>query len=134
MERLIYIDEHAISIDATRAQAWSALLRVLCRDPADPGTLRFGRLDEVIPRQRLTLNGRHLCFANYRLVFEFDPESDTQNVRLRVRTWATFFGLRGQVFRTLAVGGGAHQFVVRRMLRSVKSAAVQTDSGSKAVR
>lgn len=128
MERMIYIDEHAISIVANRAEAWSALLRVLCRDPADPATLRFGSLEEATARERLTLNGRHLCFANYRLVFDFAPESDTRNVRLRVRTWATFFGLRGQVFRMLAVGGGAHQFVVRRMLRSVKNAAVQPDS------
>jgi hypothetical protein len=134
MERMIYIDEHAIAIDATRAEAWSALLRVLCRDPADPATLRFGSLDEATPQERLAVDGRHLCFANYRLVFDFDPESDAQGVRLRVRTWATFFGLRGQLFRTFAIGGGAHQFVVRRMLRSVKSAAVQSDSGSRAVR
>jgi hypothetical protein len=131
MERMIYIDEHAISLDASRAEAWSALLRVLCPDPEDPATLRFGRLEQAIPRERLILNGRHLCFANYRLLFEFDPEGDTQDVRLRVRTWATFFGLRGQVFRVLAVGGGAHRCVVRRMLRTVKSAAAQSDSDAK---
>ncbi len=130
---MIYIDEHAIPLDAPRAEAWSALLRVLCRDPADPATLRFGRLEQAIPQERLILTGRHLCFANYRLVFEFDPEGDAQNVRLRVRTWATFFGLRGQVFRVLAVGGGAHQFVVRRMLRTVKSAAARSDSDAKTV-
>ena len=131
---MIYIDEHAISLDVPRAEAWSALLRVLCRDPADPATLRFGRLEQAMARERLILNGRHLCFANYRLVFEFDPEGDSQNVRLRVRTWATFFGLHGQVFRMLAIGGGAHQFVVRRMLRTVKSAAAQSASDAEAVR
>jgi hypothetical protein len=94
MERLSYIDEQAISVDASVAETWSALLRVLCRDPADPATVQVGRLDEVIPQQRLAVNGRHLCFAVYRLVFELEPTSDSDGVRLRMRTWAAFPGVR----------------------------------------
>jgi hypothetical protein len=123
MERLSYIDEHAISVDASVAETWSALLRVLCRDPADPATVQVGKLDEAIPDQRLALTGRHLCFAVYRLVFELDPESDSDGVRLRVRTWAAFPGARGRLFRAVAIGTGAHRFVVRRMLKRIAAAA-----------
>ena len=123
MERLSYIDEHAISVDASVAETWSALLRVLCRDPADPATVQVGKLDDAIPQQRLTVNGRHLCFAVYRLVFELDPKADSGGVRLRVLTWAAFPGVRGKLFRALAIGAGAHRFVVRRMLNRIAAAA-----------
>ena len=119
MEQLSYIDQHAISVDASVADTWSALLRVLCRDPADPATVRVGKLDEAIPQQRLTVNGRHLCFAVYRLVFELDPKADSGGVRLRALTWAAFPGVRGKVFRALAIEAGAHRFVVRRMLKHI---------------
>jgi hypothetical protein len=123
MERLSYIDEHAISVDATVAETWSALLRVLCRDPADPSTVQVGKLDEAIPQQRLAVTGRHLCFAVYRLVFELDPKSESDEVRLRVLTWAAFFGMRGKLFRALAIDAGAHRFVVRRMLQRIAAQA-----------
>jgi hypothetical protein len=123
MEQLSYIDEHAISVDASVAETWSALLRVLCRDPSDPATVQVGRLDEVIPQQRLAVKGRHLCFAVYRLVFELDPKGDSDGVRLRVLTWAAFPGVRGRLFRALAIGAGAHRFVVRRMLKHIAAAA-----------
>jgi hypothetical protein len=123
MERLSYIDEHAISVDASVAETWSALLRVLCRDPADPATVQVGKLDEAIRHQRLALNGRHLCFAVYRLVFELDPKSDSDGVRLRALTWAAFPGVRGKLFRAVAIGSGAHRFVVRRMLKHIAAQA-----------
>ena len=54
MERLPYIDEHAITIDADRADTWSALLRVMCRDPHDATTVPFGFvLDEARAPERL---------------------------------------------------------------------------------
>ncbi|OBB92495.1 hypothetical protein A5782_13550 [Mycobacterium sp. 852002-40037_SCH5390672] len=72
MERLPYIDEHAITIVANRADTWSALLRVMCRDPHDPSTVPIGfRLDEARPPARFALKGRH-WFAVYRWVFELD--------------------------------------------------------------
>jgi hypothetical protein len=123
MERLSYIDEHAISVDASVAETWSTLLRVLCRDPADPTTVQFGKLDEAIPQQRLAVRGRHLCFAVYLLVFELDPNGDSDGVRLRALTWAAFPGMRGKLFRVLAIGAGAHRFVVRRMLKRIAAQA-----------
>ncbi len=113
MEQLSYIDEHTISVDASMAQTWSALLRVLRRD----------RADEAIPQQRLTVNGRHLCFAVYRLVFELDPDADSGGTRLRVLTWAAFPGVRGKLFRAFAIGAGAHRFVVRQMLKNIAAQA-----------
>jgi hypothetical protein len=94
MERLNYIDEHRISVDASVAETWSALLRVLCDDP-----------------------------AVYRLVFELDPKSDSDGVELRALIWAAFPGLRGMLFRMLAIEAGAHRFVVRRLLRRVAAVA-----------
>ena len=128
MERLLYIDEHAISVDAAAADTWSALLRVMCADSADPSTVRVGSLHEAIPQRRLALNGRHLCFADYRLVFEIDTEIDADEALLRARTWATFHGLRGQAFRALAIGGGVHRFVVRRILKQVVTQAHSLES------
>ncbi|MGB9307181.1 MAG: hypothetical protein WCB92_26895 [Mycobacterium sp.] len=121
MERLPYIDEHAISVDASAAESWSALLRVMCRDPGDPTTVPLGfTLDEATPPRRLALKGRHL-FAVYRLVFELDPGGE--GVRLRALTWAAFPGLRGKVYRALVIGTGAHRIVVRRMLNRIAATA-----------
>ena len=76
MERLPYIDEHAITIDANPAETWSALLRVMCRDPHDPSTVPIGFvLDEARYAERFALKGRH-PFAVYRWVFELDPLND----------------------------------------------------------
>ncbi len=121
MERLPYIDEHAISIDASAAQTWSALLRVMCRDPNDPATVPVGfKLEEATPPHRLTLKGRHL-FARYRLAFALEPSHG--RVRLRAVTWAAFPGLHGKVYRALVIGSGAHRVVVRRMLRHIAAVA-----------
>ncbi|OBK25809.1 hypothetical protein A5634_25960 [Mycobacterium asiaticum] len=117
MERLPYIDEHAIAIHASPDDTWSALLRKTCRDPADPTTVPVGfKLEEATAPRRLALKGRHL-FAIYRLVFELDPEP--HGVRLRALTFAAFPGLRGRMYRALVIGSGGHRVVVRRMLRRV---------------
>lgn len=121
MERLPYIDEHAISIHASTTETWSALLRKMCRNPADPTTVPTGfTLEEAAAPRRLALKGRHL-FAAYRLVFELDPEP--AGVRLRALTFANFPGLRGSVYRALVIGSGGHKIVVRRILRQVAAAA-----------
>jgi len=121
MERLPYIDEHAIWLRASAEEAWSALLHKMCRDPDDPTTVPLGfRLEEADAPHRLALKGRHL-FAVYRLVFELDPDGD--GVRLRALTWAAFPGLHGKVYRALVIGSGGHRIVVRRMLRRIADAA-----------
>lgn len=126
MERLSYIDEHAITIDANRADTWSALLRVMCRDPDEPATVPIGFiLDEALPPERFALKGRH-PFAVYRWVFELD-EQTRDRTRLRATTWAAFPGLRGRIYRGLVIGTGGHRVVVRWTLNRVARASEGAD-------
>lgn len=123
MERLPYIDEHAITIEANRADTWSALLRVMCRDPHDATTVPVGFvLDEARAPVRFALKGRH-WFAIYRWVFELD-ELDGAHTRLRAATWAAFPGIHGKAYRALVIGTGAHRVVVRSTLKRVASSAL----------
>jgi hypothetical protein len=124
MERLPYIDEHAITIDANRAETWAALLRVMCHDPHDPSTVLTGFvLDEARPPVRFALKGRH-PFAVYRWVFELDELGDTapERTRLRAGTWADFPGAHGKVYRALVIGTGGHRVAVRWMLKRIAAA------------
>ncbi|HEY2450892.1 MAG TPA: hypothetical protein VGI49_19045 [Mycobacterium sp.] len=118
MKRLPYIDEHAITVDADPAETWSALLRIICRDPRDPSTVPTGFvLDEARPPERFALKGRH-PFAMYRWVFELDAEAP-QRTRIRSATWAYFPGLHGKIYRALVIGTGGHRVVVRWTLRRI---------------
>jgi hypothetical protein len=122
MERLPYIDEHAITLDGDLASAWSALLHVMCRDPEDPSTVPFGIvLDEAAPQQRFALKGRH-WFATYRLRFVLtDVSHTTAQPRTRVvaETWAAFPGVKGRLYRAMVIGTYGHRIVVRRMLKHI---------------
>jgi hypothetical protein len=123
MERLPYIDQHAITVRANRDDTWSALLRVMCRDPRDPSTVPTGFvLDEARAPQRFALKGRH-PFAVYRWVFELE-DGPAGGTRLRALTWAAFPGLHGKVYRGLVIGTGAHRLVVRRMLKRIAATAL----------
>jgi hypothetical protein len=118
MERLPYIDEHAIAVHASPEETWSALLRVLCRDPRDPTTVPIGFvLDEARPGERFALKGRHL-FAVYKWVFELDPDGSDHTL-VRSATWAKFPGLHGKIYRALVIGTGGHRVVVRWTLRRI---------------
>ncbi|OBK32858.1 hypothetical protein A5658_15000 [Mycobacterium sp. 1245111.1] len=133
MERLSYIDEHAISVAANRAETWSALLRIICRDPHDPSSVPTGFvLDEARPPERLALKGRHL-FARYRWVFELDADGP-QCTRVRSATWANFPGLHGKIYRALVIGTGGHRVVVRLTLKRIAARALagRTDIGDDA--
>jgi hypothetical protein len=123
MKQLPYIDEHAISVDADRAGTWSALLRVMCRDPDDPATVRtdFFSLEEATPPKRLALPGQH-PFSVYKLVFELADEGP-QRTRLRALTWADFPGVSGKAYRALVIGTGIHRVAVRLLLERIAAAA-----------
>ncbi|HUH68058.1 MAG TPA: hypothetical protein VLZ05_03770 [Mycobacterium sp.] len=123
MERLPYIDEHAITVGANREETWSALLRVMCRDPQNPSTVPVGFvLDEARVPERFALKGRH-PFAVYRWVFELDiQQGDEARTRLRALTWADFPGIHGKIYRVLVVGTGAHRVAVRWMLKRIAAA------------
>jgi hypothetical protein len=115
MERLPYIDEHAMTVDADAASTWAAL-------PAVPPGFT---LDEAVAHQRLTLRGRH-WFSSYRLVFVLtDVTHDVSRPRTRVvaETWAEFPGVSGRIYRSLVIGSRAHRMVVRRMLKNVAAKA-----------
>jgi hypothetical protein len=124
MERLPYIDEHAISVPAAAADTWSAVLRRMCRNPDDPTPPVGFRIEEATAPERLALKGRHL-FAVYRLVFELD--SEREGVRLRALTFADFPGPHGRVYRALVIGTGVHRIVVRRMLNRIAAEALGVD-------
>lgn len=118
MERLPYIDEHAISVAADRAETWSALVRVLGYRPEGPSTVPSGfALEESRPPERFALRGRH-PFAVYRWVFELDAEAP-QRTRIHSATWADFPGLHGKIYRALVIGSGGHRVVVRWTLRRI---------------
>ncbi|MBF6548119.1 hypothetical protein [Nocardia brasiliensis] len=122
MERLSYIDEHARSIDANRDRVWHALLKVVCRDPADPATVPAGFvLDAAEAPSKLALSGQH-WFSRYALIFELD-EQGTNRTRVRARSLANFPGLHGKIYRALVIGSGGHRLVVRRLLRRIEAAA-----------
>jgi hypothetical protein len=123
MERLPYIDEHAITVAASREDTWSALLRVMCRDPLDPTSVPAGFvLDDAQPPARFALKGRH-PFAIYRWVFELDAEAP-QRTRIRAATWADFPGLHGKAYRALVIGTGGHRVAVRYTLKRIAAALI----------
>jgi hypothetical protein len=125
MERLPYIDEHAITVEANCDETWLALLCVMCRDPHDPSTVPIGFvLDEARRPVRLALKGRH-PFAVYRWVFELDAAPDnTARTRVRALTWADFPGIQGKIYRALVIGTGGHRVAVRWTLKRVAAAAL----------
>jgi hypothetical protein len=127
MERLPYIDEHAITIDANRDETWSALLRVMCRDPHDPSTAPIGFvLDEARYPERFALKGRH-PFAVYRWVFELDA-APAGRTRVRSATWAAFPGAHGKIYRALVIGTGGHRVAVRWTLKRIAATALAAQS------
>ncbi len=121
MERLPYIDEHAISVAANRADTWQAVLRVTCRDSRNPRPPVGFTVDSATEPDRFALKGRH-PFSVYKLVFEMS-DGGPGHTRLRAVTWADFPGVKGRVYRALVIGSGGHRVVVRRMLRRIAASA-----------
>ncbi len=119
MERLHYIDEHAIDVAAGRARTWDALQRVVCKGSDSP-PVGFS-LESAVAPERLALRGRH-WFSIYALVFELD-ETGPDRTRLRAKSWADFPGLHGKIYRALVIGTGGHRVVVRGLLRRIAAAA-----------
>ena len=123
MERLLYIDEHAITVPADRATTWHAVLRTICGNPEDPETVPFGfALDVAEQPERFALKGQH-WFSVYKLIFLLsdDPAGGT---RVAAQTWAAFPGIKGRFYRALVIGSGGHRVVVRIMLRRIAAQAI----------
>ncbi|WP_441961006.1 hypothetical protein [Mycolicibacterium houstonense] len=117
MERLPYIDEHAITVDADAATTWAAVLRTLCSDPTEPRAPFGFAIGECIPRKRLILKGRH-PFSIYEWVFELD-HLGPHRTRVRSQTWAAFPGIHGKVYRALVISSGIHVIAVRQALKRI---------------
>ncbi|HVV21548.1 MAG TPA: hypothetical protein VHF06_19090 [Pseudonocardiaceae bacterium] len=142
---LPHIDEHAVTIDASPAAVWDALLRVVersftsasfaahalgCHDVAarGPRPLAVGsaipgfHVVTADPPHELALAGRHR-FADYELIFRIDGPAGHEpdgHVRLRAESRAAFPGLTGTVYRTLVIGTGGHVLGVRHLLVTVR--------------
>jgi hypothetical protein len=142
MERLPYIDQHSITIGASRERVWDTLasaLRTHLSAPA-PLTLLLGvtptaahrqrsdalTVGDTLPGfavasahapQRLALRGQHR-FSRYELAFELDGEGE-RSCTLRALTSAEFPGVGGRAYRALVIGSRGHRLIVRRMLRDV---------------
>jgi len=135
MERLPYIDEHAISVGAPRERVWEAVVEVVRRemtgaeriaralgcDPAVASERFDGSVGQTIPGfrvaaaepgRRLELRGRHR-FSDYQLTFLLDDG------RVRAETRAAFPGLHGRCYRALVIGTRGHRLATRRLLRQI---------------
>jgi hypothetical protein len=144
MERLPYIDEHSIRIEAHPEAVWRALISTLHSDlggrapgafarllgvaPADRrgewhGALQPGdslpgfAVTESIPKRRLALSGSHR-FSRYALVFELDAgiKTSAPHCMLRAQTWAEFPGTSGRIYRALVIGSRGHRLAVHGLL------------------
>jgi hypothetical protein len=136
---LPYIDEHAVTIDASRQTVWRSLVempdamisptfaRILgCADSEASGPRPLAE-GSIVPGfhvvtadepSELALAGRH-HFSDYLLVFRLD-ELAPGRTRLRAESRAAFPKARGAVYRMLLMGTGGHVLVTRRMLAAVK--------------
>ena len=129
MERLPYIDEHAVRIPASRNRVWEALesyvrafLRanergllttILGTDPAGGFAVA-----ESVSGRRLALRGRHR-FARYELAFELSDADDGFATQLRAQTHAEFPGLRGRLYRALVIDSRGHVVATKCLLRRI---------------
>lgn len=130
---LPYVDEHALTIAAPRAQVWAGLQRYVATTLAAPkhpvvahalGTRPPAgfRVAETVPGERIALAGCHR-FSDYVLVFELAGGA-ADATRLRATTYATFPGPHGRVYRVLVIGTRAHVLATRHMLRAIRRLAV----------
>ena len=141
IERLPYVDEHAIGVHATERETWDALLETLPRVLDTALARRVGSLLGVEHRDPLgevgtigstlpgfvcaravepsvlALLGEHR-FSRYALIFRVERTSG--GTRLRAETRAEFPGGKGRAYRALVIGTRGHVLGVRRMLRAVK--------------
>lgn len=143
-ERLPYVDEHSVVVDAGREATWEALLRTPEAFVSAPSAPRFARLlgtadtaasgprplaegstfpgfhvAAAVAPEELALAGSHR-FSNYALVFRLEDFDGGSRTRVRAETRAEFPGLEGSVYRALVIGTRMHVLATRRVLATVK--------------
>jgi hypothetical protein len=142
-ERLPYVDEHSLVVEAGREDTWKSLLRVVEASVSSGAAPRFARIVGCAdtapsgPRplaegsalsgfhvaaaeapEELALAGSHR-FSDYALVFRLDPIG-AGRTHVRAETRAEFPGLKGGLYRALVIGTRMHVLVTRRILAGVK--------------
>jgi hypothetical protein len=142
-ERLPYVDEHSLVVEAGREDTWKSLLRVVEASVSSGAAPRFARIlgcadaapsgprplaeGSALPGfhvaaaeapEELALAGSHR-FSDYALVFRLEPV-EAGRTRVRAETRAEFPGHRGGVYRALVIGTRMHVLVTRRILAGVK--------------
>lgn len=152
-DRLPYVDEHSLLVDAGAEATWEALLRVSEAMTSSAAAPRYARLvgcaDTAAsgPRPlaegsafpgfhvaaatapaKLALAGSHR-FSNYALVFRLEPVDGGGRTRLSAETRAEFPGLKGSIYRALVIGTRMHVLATRRLLGGVKRRAERRRSG-----
>jgi hypothetical protein len=152
IQRLPYVDEHALTVDASREVTWAALLRVAEATVSSTAAPRYARLVGCAdvaasgPRplavgsafpgfhvavaeqpQELALAGSHR-FSDYALTFRLD-ELPGGRTRLRAETRAEFPGVRGALYKGLVIGTRLHVLATRRLLGGTKRRAERPARG-----
>jgi hypothetical protein len=131
-DKLPYIDEHTVKVDAPRGLAWTALqryttslLRNVERNPLlvllGPEPRAGFAVAESAEQRRLVLVGRHR-FSRYRLVFKLADAPGGGTV-VHARSYAAFPGPHGRAYRALVIGTRLHVVATNYMLRAIRAAA-----------
>lgn len=128
---LPFVDEHRIEIAASRGLVWTALRRYAETSLRLAGPLRpllrteppaGFEVTREVPNRHLGLAGRHR-FARYLLTFDL-ADGAAGTTLLSARTYATFPGPHGRVYRALVIGSRGHVVAVRRILRAIRRSTV----------
>jgi hypothetical protein len=142
-ERLPYVDEHSLTVDASPDRTWAALLHVAEATVSSAGAPRYARLvgcaDVAAAGPRplavgstfpgfhiavaeqpaeLALAGSHR-FSDYALIFRLE-ELPGGGTRLRAETRAVFPGIKGGIYKGLVIGTRLHVLATRRVLGATK--------------
>ena len=147
------IDEHAVVVNASRANTWRALrqsveasrhgdarrlgARLLGCENTEGNAVPVDRtgattvgfyVAAVESERRLELAGAHR-WSRYALIYSLEEASD-RAVRLQAETRAEFPGLSGRFYRLLVIDSRLHVLAIRSTLRSIKQRAEALQSQS----
>jgi hypothetical protein len=153
IEELPYIDEHAVTIDATVDTVWPLLSEridqafshgpvatfagaVGCESRAASGprplsvgsTIPGFSVATAEPMRKLVLRGRHR-FSTYALTFRLQA-AGADRTRIAAETRAAFPGVRGRIYRLFVISTGGHVVAVRKLLSDVKRRAEEPTASS----
>jgi hypothetical protein len=152
---LPFIDTHALAVVAPPEQAWEEVAQVTrrwvehlmphsggaagplfarllgCSDahpprpgPGAPEAIVGFHIARAERPSLIALEGEHR-FSRYALTFHIEP-LDGSSCIVKAETRAAFPGRAGRIYRKAVIGTGAHVFVVRRLLSSIKHRAEQS--------